>query len=147
MQDYKRKNHEVPRLLMGDAYTIGSNEIESEKAKDESVYYITARRFLDKINTDLYTKEDTRYILSGFGRIIDYLLFKPISALLMGLTFADVGGLPTNTETWTYFCEQMLSGCDELHVLMLDGWEKSGGVAAEIEVAKNLGIEIKYVNQ
>ena len=71
----------------------------------------------------------------------------PISALLMGLTFADVGGLPTNTETWTYFCEQMLSGCDELHVLMLDGWEKSGGVAAEIEVAKNLGIEIKYVNQ
>ena len=79
MQDYKRKNHEVPRLLLGDAYTIGSNEIESEKAKEESIYYITARRFLDKINTDLYTKEDTRYILSGFGRIIDYLLFKPIT--------------------------------------------------------------------
>jgi hypothetical protein len=38
MQDYKRKIHEVPRLLMADAYTIGSNEIESEEAKEESVY-------------------------------------------------------------------------------------------------------------
>jgi hypothetical protein len=70
----------------------------------------------------------------------------PISALLMGLTFADIGGLPTNTEMWMEYCEKMLNGCDELHVLMLDGWEKSTGVAAEIEIAKRLGIEIKYIN-
>lgn len=79
INSYKRKNHEVPRLLMGDAYTIGSNDFESQKAKEKSVYYITARRFLDKINTNLYTPEDTRYVLSGFGRIVDYLLFKPIT--------------------------------------------------------------------
>lgn len=79
MSQYKRKNHEVPRLLMGDAYTIGSNEFESEQAKEESVYYITARKFLHKINPDLYVEDDTRYILSGFSRIIDYLLYKPIT--------------------------------------------------------------------
>ena len=76
---YKRKNHEVPRLLDGDAYTIGSNNFESDKAKEKSVYYICARRFLAMINLHLYTKEDTRWILSGFARIIDYLFFTPIT--------------------------------------------------------------------
>lgn len=79
MSEYKRKNHEVPRLLMGDAYTIGSNEFESPKAKEKSVYYITARKFLEKIEPNIYTKEDTRYILSGLARIIDYLLYAPIT--------------------------------------------------------------------
>lgn len=69
----------------------------------------------------------------------------PISALLMGLTFAEVGELPTDTETWIKFCEKMLKGCDELHVLMIAGWEKSSGVASEIEMANKLGIEIKYI--
>jgi nicotinamide phosphoribosyltransferase len=79
MRDYKRKIHEVPRLLFADAYTIGSNEFESAKAKEKSVYYLCARKFLEKINTSLYNAEDTRYFLSGFGRIIDYCLFKPIT--------------------------------------------------------------------
>ena len=79
MSEYKRKNHVVPRLLMADAYTIGSNEFESPKAKEKSVYYITARKFLEKIEPNIYTKEDTRYVLSGLGRIIDYLLYAPIT--------------------------------------------------------------------
>lgn len=79
MLEYRRKNHVVPRLLMGDAYTIGSNEFESPKAKDKSVYYITARKFLEKIDPNIYTKDDTRFILSGFGRIVDYLLYAPIT--------------------------------------------------------------------
>ena len=79
MKDYKRKIHEVPRLLFADAYTVGSNDFESEAAKEKSVYYICARRFLSKINTSLYKEDDTRYFLSGFGRIIDYCLYKPIT--------------------------------------------------------------------
>ena len=79
IKDYKRKNHEVPRLLWGDAYTVGSNEFESDDAKDLSVYYVCARRFLDKINPNLYNENDSRYILSGFSRIIDNLFFKPIT--------------------------------------------------------------------
>jgi nicotinamide phosphoribosyltransferase len=64
---------------MGDAYTIGSNEFESPEAKQKSVYYICARRFLNNINPNLYSKDDTRYILSGFARIVDYLLFEPVT--------------------------------------------------------------------
>lgn len=79
LSNYKRKNHEVPRLLMADAYTIGSNSFESYKAKQKSVYYICARRFLTMINAVLYKQDDTRYILSGLARIIDYLFFTPIT--------------------------------------------------------------------
>ena len=70
----------------------------------------------------------------------------PFSALLMGLSFAKYGNLPTDTETWKVFSKTLLKGCDELHVLMLDGWDKSSGVAIEITKANSMGIEIKYIN-
>lgn len=79
IENYKRKNHHTPRLVVADAYTIGSNGFESTQAKDKSVYYITVRKFLDSINKDLYTQEDTRYIFTGLARIIDYLLYEPIT--------------------------------------------------------------------
>ena len=78
MQNYKRKNHKTPRLVIADAYTIGSNPFESEQAKNKSVYYITVRKFLETIDKDLYTKEDTRYIFKGLSKLVDYLLFEPI---------------------------------------------------------------------
>ena len=70
----------------------------------------------------------------------------PISALLMGLSFAEYGKLPTDTETWREFSVTMLKGVDELHVLMLDGWDKSTGVIYEIERAQEMGITIKYID-
>jgi nicotinamide phosphoribosyltransferase len=79
MLDYKRKNHKTPRLVIADAYTIGSNPFESKQAKDKSVYYITARKFLETIDSNLYSKEDTRYINKGLSKLIDYLLFEPIT--------------------------------------------------------------------
>jgi len=79
IKDYKKKIHKVPRILIPDAYTIGSNDFESEKAKEKSVYYITARRLLDKINPVLYNENDTRYLLSHFGRIIEYIFLEPVT--------------------------------------------------------------------
>jgi hypothetical protein len=67
----------------------------------------------------------------------------PISALLMGLSISDIGGLPTDTETWREFSKKMVKGCDEMHVL--SGWEESGGVKAEIEEALRIGIIVKYI--
>jgi hypothetical protein len=63
----------------------------------------------------------------------------------MGLSFAKHGDLPTDTATWTTFSETMLKGCDELHVLMLDGWDKSSGVKIEIAEAERMGIPVIYV--
>ena len=40
---------------------------------------------------------------------------------------------------------EMLSRCDKLLVVKLPGWEKSKGVAAEIDCAQNLGTPIEML--
>src|SRR5882762_3498804 len=75
----ERKNHKTPRLLIADAYTIGSNKFESEKAKEKSVYYITFRRRPHDFNPELYDKDDQRYIFYGLQKILDYLFIEPIT--------------------------------------------------------------------
>ena len=75
----KKKIHKTPRLLMADSYTISSELFASEKAKEKSVYYITYRRILEKINPDLYNKGDNRIVFTGLSRILDYLFYEPIT--------------------------------------------------------------------
>ena len=75
---YTHKTHETPRLLLADAYTIGANQFQSEKAKEKSIYYITFRRNLYKINPELYTKGDDRILFFGLQRILDRILYKPV---------------------------------------------------------------------
>ena len=75
---YTPKVHETPRLLLADAYTIGANEFQSNKAKEKSCYYITFRRILEKIDPELYRKGDNRMLFFGFQRILHRLLFKKI---------------------------------------------------------------------
>jgi len=59
--------------------------------------------------------------------------------------YSKVLDLATNWEFWREHDLLMLSKCDELRVLMLDGWDVSVGVTAEIEEAKRLHIPIVYV--
>jgi nicotinamide phosphoribosyltransferase len=73
------KIHDTPRILMADAYTIGSNEFESKEAKEKSVYYLTFRRALQHINPHLYSGKDTRFIFYGLGKILHYLFYNPIT--------------------------------------------------------------------
>lgn len=72
----KRVIHKTPLPLIADAYTIGSEEFASQDAKDKSVYYITFRRILEKINPSLYNKGDNRIVFHGLSRIIDYLFYE-----------------------------------------------------------------------
>lgn len=46
---------------------------------------------------------------------------------------------------WQDHDELMLSKCDELWVVMLDGWENSKGVKGEIAYATDRGIPITYI--
>ncbi len=73
------KIYKTPRLLVADAYTIGSNKFESDKAKEKSVYYVTFRRNLNKINPDLYDSGDDRYVFCGLQRIVERLFLEPIT--------------------------------------------------------------------
>ncbi len=74
-----RKIHKTPRLLLADAYTVGSNDFESFEAKQKSIYYITFRRELHKINPILYPEGDNRIIFGGLQRILEKLFYEPIT--------------------------------------------------------------------
>ena len=71
-----------------------------------------------------------------------WLVYSPIS---MGHPIARIGDLPTEFEFWRQHCEWMLSVCDTLVVLALDGWREFVGVTTEIAMATERGIEIIYV--
>jgi nucleoside 2-deoxyribosyltransferase len=53
--------------------------------------------------------------------------------------------LPLGWEFWKATDEAFLSRCDELYVLMLEGWDTSKGVTAEIEIARALGHPVKFI--
>jgi len=60
-------------------------------------------------------------------------------------SIADKYELPLDFNFWKNYNQAMLSKASLLVVLMLDGWEESKGVTAEIEFAKSCGIEVEYV--
>jgi len=54
-------------------------------------------------------------------------------------------GLPVEWSFWERFDRTFLDICSEVWVLMLDGWQESKGVAAEIKIACELGKPVNYV--
>lgn len=57
----------------------------------------------------------------------------------------EAGNLPGGWEYWEGYDRRMISCCDKLIVLMLDGWDKSVGVQAEIKIAAEMGLPIEYM--
>jgi len=54
-------------------------------------------------------------------------------------------GFPTEWSFWERVDRAYLERCDELVVLMLEGWEESVGVRAELALAAELGKPIRYL--
>lgn len=52
--------------------------------------------------------------------------------------------LPTDFEFWKHYCLSLLEKADAMVVLMLEGWEDSKGLTAEIKYAHSLGVPISY---
>jgi len=75
----KRKIFETPRLLKSDAYTVGGNMFQSEKAKNKSTYYVVFRRQLSSVNPNLYNVGDDRMIFEGLGTLLEELFYEPIT--------------------------------------------------------------------
>jgi hypothetical protein len=55
-------------------------------------------------------------------------------------------GLPCTWSFWAMFDRWFLEHCDEVVVLMLDGWKASVGVQAEIRIARELGKPVRYIS-
>lgn len=54
-------------------------------------------------------------------------------------------GLPTDWAFWESLLRNYLGRCDELVVLIMDGWRESVGVTAEITIATELGKPVSYL--
>jgi hypothetical protein len=54
--------------------------------------------------------------------------------------------VPTDWTFWYTYDSKILIKCSELWVCTLDGWKESNGVEGEIQIAKRLGIPVKYLN-
>ena len=54
-------------------------------------------------------------------------------------------GLPIDWPFWERHNRRYLESCEEVVVLMLDGWQKSVGVQAEIAVARELGKPVTFL--
>ena len=70
-----------------------------------------------------------------------HIVFSPI---VHGHPIAEYG-LPTDWRFWEPFDRAYLQRCDEVVVLMLDGWQESEGVQAEIRIAGELGKPVRYL--
>lgn len=68
-------------------------------------------------------------------------VFSPI-AYLYAIAAHD---LPLEWDFWERFDRAFLETCDEVWVLMLDGWRKSRGVQAEIVLARQMGKPVVFV--
>jgi uncharacterized protein DUF1937 len=55
------------------------------------------------------------------------------------------GRLPSGWEYWKEYDHVMLRSCSELWVVKMDGWDMSEGIKGEIEIATELGLQIRYV--
>lgn len=75
---YTPKVHITPLPMKCDAYTIGGNLFQSEKAKEKSGYYGVFRKALSKIDPFLYDEGDERMIFIGIQRILHRLFYKPL---------------------------------------------------------------------
>jgi nucleoside 2-deoxyribosyltransferase len=70
--------------------------------------------------------------------------FAVFSPIVHSHPLADFG-LPTDWNAWEHFDRRFLDQCDEVVVLMLDGWRDSAGVQAEIRMAGRMGKPVRYV--
>lgn len=70
-------------------------------------------------------------------------LFCPIA---MSAPIQKHGGTPGTWEYWEEYDTAILEKCDELCVVMLDGWLESTGVQAEIDIAHRLKMPVTHLD-
>lgn len=69
-----------------------------------------------------------------------------ISPITYGHTLLEYKQMPTDWDFWNNFCLSILRNCDELWVYKMEGWNRSKGVAEEIEFAVKNNLHIKYID-
>jgi len=71
-----------------------------------------------------------------------------ISPLFMHYVLPYDSSLGNDWEFWKTYSRELIVRADELYILCIDGWDKSTGIKAEIEIARELNkpvVEIREV--
>jgi len=68
-----------------------------------------------------------------------------ISPLFMHFVLPYDPTLGKDWLSWQAYSRELLSRSDELHILCLDGWEKSEGIRGEIAMAEELGKSVEKI--
>ena len=68
----------------------------------------------------------------------------PYSPIVHCHDMGKVNNLPKTYNFWMQVDETFIRHCDEVWVLMIDGWDKSKGIQKEIEFAIRLRIPVLY---
>lgn len=77
-------------------------------------------------------------------KLYDVTLILPIA---ISASMADLCDFDTGFDTWAGDDYTFISKCDEVWVLVSEGWDKSYGVREEIKFALERNILVKYVNE
>jgi len=59
---------------------------------------------------------------------------------------AERHGLPTDFAFWMRFNRRMITSCDSMTVLCIDGWQSSRGIREEVAIAQDRGMPVRWVD-
>jgi hypothetical protein len=93
----------------------------------------------EKVREERFNKAN---IAAAYLMSLGHVVFSPISHMH---PIAKIANLPKEWDFWEKFDRVFLENSNELYVLDIDGWDKSTGVRAEIEIAKSLNLPIKLL--
>jgi hypothetical protein len=99
-----------------------------------------------------YNHPDPKKVESNYEKVAKYVAGETargrvlVSPIVYGHNLLPHEDMPTDWEFWTSFCLSILDRCDSVEVVRMEGWDKSAGVAAEIDFAKQKGLTIQYVD-
>lgn len=92
--------------------------------------------------------QDYRFTIAcrAAGRLLGkgHFIYSPIAHTY---AIAKECSLPMVLDFWHAFDRHTISVCKELWVLTIDGWRESKGVTAEIAIAHEFGIPVKYIDE
>ena len=71
------------------------------------------------------------------------IVFSPIAH---SHPIAMTGDLPLASEYWEKYNRAWLAACSSLVICMMDGWDMSKGIAAEIRIAKEFSLPVEYLD-
>ncbi len=76
-----------------------------------------------------------------------YFIISPISMNHPWSIYCDPEEtIGTSWDYWQKYDTRLIEACDELWVCMMDGWTESKGVTAELQIAEEQKLVIKYVD-